>query len=258
MRKGNRVVGRGVGLGSVLLCGALTSSCDFSDGVGPVIVDVSVSIEILEANGAADTVGAPLPVRVLVTTIGDESQPLYNKRVFFLPPGEDCGMAQTGFATTGEFGVAEDTWILGDLAGTCSMEVRVLSTIDVIQAFAFLGVTVLPGQPTEGWLNPGAVLRARDSLTVSAAQYPLLDRVLNPVPWRFQVISGPAIVLGDDPGEDRARTLVATGEGSGEVGLLTAFGVFSRASFDVCRQDDERWIRLFRPEDALDVLGICP
>lgn len=221
-------------------------------------MDVEVSIQVLEGDEAADTVEALLPVRVRVTSLGNEFQPLYNQRVFFLPQGEDCGRAETGFATTDEDGIAEDTWVLGELAGPCTMEVRVLSTLDVIKAFSFLEVTVLPGQPAEGWLNPGVVLRAADSLKVPGATYLLSDRFLNPVPWRFQVVSGPAIVLGEDPAEDRARTLVATGEGSGEADLVTGFGAFYRASFNVCKKEEVSWIRLFRPEDAPDVLGICP
>ena len=115
-----------------------------------------------------------------------------------------------------------------------------------------------PGQPVEGGLSIGQVERAADTLALRDDDLFLDDRFGNSVPWRLQVVSGPVVVLDQDIEDAGSRTLIATGEGSGEVDILSPFGAFFRASVDVCMVEDKKWIRVFRSEDAATVLAACP
>jgi hypothetical protein len=138
------------------------------------------------------------------------------------------------------------------------MQVQVVSPAGTTLGLVRFDGTIEPGQPTDGGLTEGQVERAVDTLLISTEDVPLSDRFGNEIPWRLSVVDGPAVVLGEDMSDDRSRTLVATGEGSGTIDLITDFGAFVQIGFNVCISNEQRWIRVFRQEDANTVLGACP
>jgi len=138
------------------------------------------------------------------------------------------------------------------------MEVQTFSPAGTLLGLVRFDGTIEPGQPEDGGFMEGQVERAVDTLAVASDDAPLSDRFGNPVPWRFSIVSGPAVVLSEDISDDRSRTLVATGEGSGTIDIVTDFGAFGQVGFNVCISNEQRWIRVFRPEDANAVLGACP
>lgn len=236
----------------------LLGGCDFGVDPGPIHVDSPVKVRVLEGAEASDTIGARLPVRVRATRIHDETQQPFGLKILFLVQQDGCGHPASGAAVTDKEGEAADVWVLGDMMNECTMEVRAVAPNGTLLGFTRFDVTVTPGEPVEGWLPPGTLSRGADSVIVSGVSYPLYDRVSNPLEWRFQMVSGPAVVLGAEFDDGRSRTLAATGEGSGEVDILSPFGPFLRARFDVCVSEGKPWIRVFRPEDAHLALGSCP
>jgi len=221
-------------------------------------MDAPVRVSVLEGAGGSDTIGTHIPVQVRVTRIHDEAEHPFGLEVLFLVQQDGCGRVERGRAVTNRKGEASDTWILGSVMDECTMEVRAVAPNGTLLGFTRFDVSITPGRPVEGWLPRGTVARGADSVVVSGVSYPLYDRMSNPLEWHFQVVNGPAVVLGTDMSQDRSRTLAATGEGSGEVDVLSPFGLYLRARFDVCLSGETPWIRVFHPEDAPLVLGSCP
>jgi hypothetical protein len=180
--------------------------------------------------------------------------------VTFTVLGEGCGDPLNGSTTSDRNNQATGTWVLGTMLQPCTMEIRVLAPNGTRLGFARAEATVEAGKPIdgEGWLSPGQVARAVDTLSMVNEEFPLFDRVFNDVTWRFLVIDGPAIVLGEELDNVRSRTLVATGEGAGTIDLITKYGAFLRAGFNVCTSNNQRWIRVFRLEDLDTILAACP
>ncbi len=242
----------------VLLAPLVLASCDLTTEGRTVFVDTPVDILVLQGSQGSDTIQASLPVRVALSPEDDEVPRPLRLSVAFNVTGEECGEAQAGLVTSDDRDEAATTWVLGRTAQECVMEVRALAPSGTILGLTTFEATIEPGRPVEGWLAPGVVERGVDSLFLEVESHPLQDRFNNFLPWRFRVVNGPAVALGAEFDDPRSRTLLATGEGSGEVELRTRFGVFFQAAFNVCTTQDQRWIRVFRPDDANTVLAACP
>ena len=242
----------------VILAPLVLLACSLDNGPDKIFIDTPITVEVLEGAGAADTVQAHLSIRVALIPEDDEVRRPMRIDVSFSVLGEDCGEPQSSLATSDENDEARGSWILGTLAQDCTMEVRALASDGTTLGFVQFDATIEPGQPVEGWLDPGVVERAIDTLAISAFEFPLNDRFSNELIWRFQIIDGPAVVLSEELADDRSRTLVATGEGSGRIDVVSGFGAYLRAGFNVCIANEQRWIRVFRLEDADTVLAACP
>jgi hypothetical protein len=236
----------------------LLSSCSLDDRTGPVIIETPISIEVLEGLETSDSVQARIPVRVSLVPDDDETPTPLRLRVLFAVLGEDCGDADPGLTMSDGLDKAESIWTFGTLSQECTMEIQALSAAGTILGLVRFDATITHGKPVDGGFMEGQVERAVDTLFISPEDVPLSDRFGNPVPWRLAVTDGPAVVLGEDLSDDRSRTLVASGEGSGNIDMITDFGAFDQVGFNVCLSNEQRWIRVFRPEDADMVLGACP
>lgn len=232
--------------------------CDLNTEPGTVFSDTPVDVTVVQGAGAADTIESVVTIRVALVPKDNEAPRPVRLRVTFSVLGEDCGSPGSAFATSDENDQVSTTWIFGSVAQECTMEIRALAPSSTLLGLTRVDATVEPGQPVTGWLASGNVARDVDTLVMEAADYPLEDRFANLLAWRFEVVNGPAVVLGQESGDDRSRTLVATGEGSGEVDVVSSAGTFLRAAFDVCTSSGQRWMRVFRPEDSAMVLAACP
>lgn len=242
-------------LGIVLISG-ISYACDLDRGPGTVFLDTPITIEVLSGTEISDTVQTPVAMRFQLVPDDDEAPRPLRLTVAFTVVGEDCGDVSNNPTISDGMDEAATTWTLGTLAQECGLEIRAFNPAGTLLGFKQVDATVEPGQPVFGWLSAGAVERGVDSVTVE--QVDLEDRFGNGLPWRFTVVNGPAVNLSEDFADARSRTLVATGEGSGEIDVVSPFGVFLRAAFDVCTANDQRWIRVFRTEDAATVLAACP
>lgn len=242
----------------ILLAPSFLLSCDVDTGPDTIFVDTPITLEVLEGLETSDSVEARVPVRIFLNPDDDETPTPLRLPVRFQLPGEDCGSLSSAEVTSDSNDEAATTWILGTLVQECTMEVHVFSPAGTTLGLVRFDGTIEHGQPTDGGFMEGQVERAVDTLAVGSDDVPLSDRFGNPVPWRFSIVDGPAVVLGEDMADDRSRTLVAIGEGSGTIDMITDFGAFVQIGFNVCISNEERWIRVFRPEDANLVLGACP
>ena len=245
-------------LTGILLAPLVLVSCDLNTGPGTVFIDTPITLEVLEGLDTSDTVEAQVPIRVSLIPDDDEVPRPLRLQVVFQLAGEDCGTPSPAVVTSDSDEQAATTWTLGTVVQDCTMEVRTFSPAGTLLGFVSFDGTIEHGQPEDGGFMEGQVERAVDTLAVASDDAPLSDRFGNPVPWRFSIVEGPAVVLSEDSSDDRSRTLVATGEGSGTIDILTDFGAFGQVGFNVCISNEERWIRVFRPEDANSVLGACP
>jgi hypothetical protein len=242
----------------IFLLPFLFVGCGISTEPDSIFLDTPIDIEVREGANGSDTVQANFSVRVFLNPEDGEVPTPLRQSVAFSVPGEDCGEAQTPLVISDENDEASTVWSLGTLTQFCTMEVRALAPSGTLLGFVAFDVTIEPGQPDDGWLPAGEVVRGVDTLLVSGDQYSLVDRFGNPLPWRFTAVNGPAVVLGEDLEDPRSRTLVATADGPGTLEITTRFGTYLQAAFNVCIAEDQRWIRVFRTEDADAVLAICP
>ena len=245
-------------LTGILISPFFLSSCELDTGPDTIFIDTPITVEVLEGLETSDSVEARVPVRVSLVPDDDETPTPLRLQVRFQLPGEDCGTVDPALGNSDSNDEAATIWTLGTLVQECTMEVHVFSPAGTTLGFVGFKATIENGQPTEGGLIEGQVERAVDTLFISLEDVLLSDRFGNEVPWRMGVVDGPAVVLGEDISDDRSRTLVATGEGSGNIDLITDFGAFVQVGFNVCTSNDQRWIRVFRQEDADMVLGACP
>jgi hypothetical protein len=245
-------------LTGIALIPVFFSSCSLDNGPGQDFVETPITLEVLAGANAVDTVEAHVPIRLLLVPDDDETPRPLRLNVQLLVLGEDCGETVQTLPVSDQDDEINTTWILGNLAGECSLEARVFSPDGTALGFISIDAKIEPGQPVEGGFSLGQVERAADSLAMSQGDLFWEDRFGNEVPWRIQVVSGPIVVLDNDFSDDGSRTLIATGEGSGEVDFLSLFGAIYRASVDVCTFEDKKWIRVFRSEDATTVLSACP
>jgi hypothetical protein len=233
-------------------------ACDLDVGPDRIFVEGPITLEILEGADAADSVEAQVPIRFQLVPDDDETERPLLLYVTLDVPGEDCGRAQDVLIRSDARDQVATNWIFGTLAQDCILEARVLAGSGSLLGFNVIHGTIGPGKAVGGWLEAGMVERAVDTLHASEVDFGPVDRFGNPLLWRFQVLNGPAVVLSEDLEDDRSRTLVATGIGQGELDIMTPFGAFVRAGFDVCISEEKKWIRLFDPEDAATVLAACP
>jgi len=240
-------------IGLAVLC-----SCDLGTGPARVFVDTPIDIEVVQGADPTDTVQASIPIRVALIPEDDEVPRPLRLQVAFSVPGEDCGAPSPPVTETGENDEAVGTWIFGEVAQECVLEVRALSPAGSILGLAQIQGVVLPGRGVDGWVPQGTVVKGQNQVVMDAGAYPLSDQFGNEVPWRLVVVDGPAVVLGTDVAEDASRTLVATDVGSGTVEVMTPFGAFLSAGFNVCTSGQDRWVRIFRPEDEGTALATCP
>lgn len=241
--------------GALLL---LVAACDPGTGPDQVFVNTAVRVEIIGGASVQDSIGASVPFQIALTPEDDETPRPLRLQVALSAVGEDCGEPAIASLKSDEDDRADAVWILGDVAQDCVMEVRALSPAGTLVGVTRLDAVVQPGRAVGGWLLPGNAARDVEQVTMALEAFPLEDRNANPVAWRFNVVNGPAVVLGTDMDDDLSRTLVATDLGSGEVDIETAFGPFMRAAFDICQSDDDRWIRVFRSEDSGTIQAVCP
>lgn len=232
------------------------SSCDLDRGPGTVFIDTPVTIEVLTGDLITDTIEAPVALEFSLVPQDDEAPRPLRLTLAFTVVGEDCGTVSDNPTISDGLDRASTTWTLGTAAQECGLEIRAVSPAGTLLGFKRIDAMVGPGQPTVGWLAAGEVARGVESVAVSDVD--LEDRFGNFLLWRFAVVNGPAVVLSEDFSDDRSRTLVSTALGSGEVDIVSPFGAYLRAAFDVCTTNDERWIRVFRTEDAATVLAACP
>ena len=247
-----------VALPGISLAPLVLWSCSLDSGSGPIFIDTPITIEVLEGLETSDSVQSRVPIQVSLVPDDDETPTPLRVRVLFTVLGEDCGDPDPELTMSDSFDKAETVWTLGTLAQDCTMEVRALSPAGTALGLVRFDATITHGKPVDGGLMEGQVQRAADTLFISEEDVPLSDRFGNPVLWRLSVVNGPAVVLGEDVSDDRSRPLVATGEGSGTLDMITEFGAFDQVSFNICLSNEQRWIRVFRPEDADGVLGACP
>lgn len=242
----------------IFLLPVVLAACDLNTEPGTVFVDTSVRVEVLEGAGASDTIQARVPVRVVLIPEDEEAPRPISATVRFVVLEEGCGQPETDAVLSDRDDEAAGTWILGTETRECTMEIRAFAPSGTLLGLAEMKATIEAGAPVDGWLLPGEVARAVDTLALDPELVRVEDRFANAVPWRFLVLEGPAVVLSEEREDPRSRTLVATGEGSGTLDIDTSYGVLLQAGFDVCVSEGQRWIRVFRQEDASTVLAACP
>lgn len=234
------------------------AACDPGTGPDEVFVNTPVRVEIIGGATVQDSIGASVPFQIALTPLDDETPRPLRLQIALSAVGEDCGEPATASLKSDEDDRADAVWIFGDVAQECAMEVRALSPAGTLVGVTRLDAVVRPGRAVGGWLLPGNAARDVEQVTMALEAFPLEDRNANPVAWRFNVVSGPALVLGTDMDDDLSRTLVATDLGSGEVDIETDYGPFLRALFDICQSDGDRWIRVFRSGDSGTIQAGCP
>lgn len=245
-----------LGLLAVLAVGAW--GCDLNTGPDQVFVQTPISITVIQGLEARDSVEASVPVRVQLTPEDDSNDSPLRVRVVFTVDGEDCGTPSVGLTTSDENDQAATVWSLGTLVGECTMSIQALAPAGTSLGVATLDVQIEAGQPVFGWLLPGEVASDTDTLSFDLIDTPLEDRFANLLTWGLEVVEGPALVLGTDLDTAASRTLVATGLGGGLIDIVTPWGPYLRAGFDICESDSTRWVRAFRLADSTAVRASCP
>lgn len=246
------------GLGLAIAVAAGVSACDLKTGPDRVFVQTPVSVSVVQGAEAVDSIEAAVPIRIQLTP-EDASVPTpLRVRVAFSVEGEDCGEPTVALTSSDENDQAATTWSLGSLVGSCQLDIRVLADDGTILGLGVVTADVVAGQPVAGWLLPGEVATDTDTLSFDVFDTPLEDRFANLLQWGLQVVEGPAIVLGTDLDEEASRTLVATGVGGGLLDVVTPWGTWLRAGFDVCEEGGNRWVRAFRLADSTAVRASCP
>src|SRR5690606_27659044 len=143
-----------------------------------------------------DSIGASVPFRIQLTPLDDEAPRPLRLNVALSVLDEDCGQPAAASLKSDEDDQADAVWMLGDVAQECAMEVRALDPAGTLVGVTRLDAVVQPGRPVGGWLLPGNAARGIEQVTMALEAFPLEDRNANPVAWRFNVVSGPAVVLG--------------------------------------------------------------
>jgi Big-like domain-containing protein len=179
-------------------------ACGGSDLVLPNDGGVA-AIAVVRGAGQSGTVGSPLADSIIVRVTGEVGQPVAGRSVeFAVPPGVSGGEVTPGTAVTGADGRAGAEWVLGERAGSQSVDARVVGA-DQITVRLTASARAGAAQAIAGVSGDGQSAPVRTALPA-----PLVVRVTdefgNPV-------SGAPVEWSADPGTITPRSVETDADG---------------------------------------------
>ena len=158
---------------------------------GPTEIDYSaLRLSIVAGNAQADTVTRILSDALVVEALDGQGQPQLGVLIDFVVVEEGCGAAFAPSLVTNASGRVENSWILGTIAGACTMEARAIDPAGqsvISQAFQ---ATAMPGRLTEDFLAScgweALQVDTLDLLSITSAPE-LGDMHGNDVYWSVQI-----------------------------------------------------------------------
>lgn len=241
-----------------LLLSSILVGCGAFSEPEIVVPPDEVFVEVLSGDRQADSALAVLaPIVVRTATNPGTPVPVPNRIFRSQLPLEGCGTLAPESRIGNEFGVAEFTWTLGEMAGECVARILAVDPGGIPYAFEEVKATIRPGRPTFAWLEPGGAVSALDTLRLGADTLLVADQHGNTLTWGLQVLSGPVVVAANQPSPG-SFLVVATNLGSGEVTLGTTWGVLDTLRLDVCPSGARRLVRLHRRAEPGAPVPPCP
>ncbi len=121
--------------------------------VGSTTIDYStLRLSIVAGNAQADTVTRTLSDALVVGALDDQGQPQPGVLINFVVVEEGCGSAFAPSLVTNASGRVQNSWILGTVAGACTMEVRAADPAGQRVISRAFQATAMPGRLTEDFL----------------------------------------------------------------------------------------------------------
>lgn len=158
---------------------------------GPTKIDYfTLRLSIVAGNAQADTVTRTLSDALVVGALDDQGQPQPGVLINFVVVEEGCGSAFAPSLVTNASGRVENSWILGTVAGACTMEARAVHPAGQRVISQTFQVTAMPGRLTEdflascGWET--SQVDTLDLLSITSAPE-LGDMYGNDVYWSVQI-----------------------------------------------------------------------
>jgi hypothetical protein len=120
---------------------------------GPTKIDYStLRLSIVAGNAQADTVTRTLSDALVVGALDDQGQPQPGVLISFVVVEEGCGSAFAPSLVTNASGRVENSWILGTIAGACTMEARAIDPAGQSVISEAFQAIAMPGRLTEDFL----------------------------------------------------------------------------------------------------------
>jgi len=237
----------------VFLAIAIAAAGCSSTTAGPdPVPDGVLRISLIAGNQQSDSVVSTLEgIQVLVEqqeTSSSQFEPFDNRRLGLINEGE-CGGPIPAELMTESDGIAEFSWLLGEVSGDCELLVSADRDDPGAGPFVTIVATALPGRPVTELIPPGTGISAPTTLRIAPAIYTIQDQFINPLEWEIQIPDpGPILLLEGPTPSGTEFFLTATQPGGSTLAELhTIYGVVAEFDVYVCQEGGNSVVHMFNP-----------